>query len=71
MNHVYATYEVHDDPRAEVRTICSFQTKENSIMLINIQVQDQNLNYGVVYEGEMSKTTDVNPDYDDDYDYMS
>jgi len=46
-NQVYGTYEVHDDPVAEV--------------------VDQNLDYGKVYEGEMSKTTDVNDDYDSMY----
>ena len=35
------------------------------------QVEDQNMDYGVVYEGkETSKTTDCNSDYGD-YDYMS
>ena len=36
------------------------------------QAIDQNLDYGEVYEGkEMSKTTDVNPDYDYDSTYIS
>ena len=31
-----------------------------------LQAIDLNFDYGTVYEGEeMSKTTDVNPDYDD------
>ena len=35
------------------------------------QARDQNLDYGAVYEGDnMSKTTDVNQDYYDDYDSM-
>lgn len=47
-----------------------FTNKRKINQAYNIQVRDQNLDYGVVYEGEMSKTTDVNPDYCDDYDYM-
>ena len=35
------------------------------------QARDQNLDYGAVYEGDnMSKATDVNQDYYDDYDSM-
>ena len=34
--------------------------------MLVFQATDQNLDYGTVYEGEeMSKSTDVNPDYDD------
>ena len=37
---------------------------------IIFQATDQNQDYGAVYEGkDVSKTTDVNPDYDD-YDYF-
>ena len=62
-NPVYATYEVHYDPVAEVGINCC----ENKLIKVVFQVQDQNPDYGVVYEGEeMSKTTDVNPDYDYD-----
>ena len=61
LNPVYATYEVHGDPVAEVGT--SYLSK---LQLKLSQAKDQNLDYGAVYEGEeMSKTTDVNPDYDD------
>ena len=69
LNPVYATYEVHDDPVAEVRTHTPFQNSNPMSKETNpvfFQVIDLNLDYGVVYEGEgMSKTTDVNPDYDD------
>ena len=37
-----------------------------SIRVFLLQAIDLNFDYGTVYEGEeMSKTTDVNPDYDD------
>ena len=69
LNPVYATYEVHYDPVAEVGIICCVveskaKCKDELIKLV-FQVQDQSPDYGVVYEGEgMSKTIDVNPDYD-------
>ena len=41
-----------------------FFSNKDSIKFI-FQVEDQNPDYGVVYEGEeMSKAIDVNPDYD-------
>ena len=66
INPVYGTYEVHDDPVAEVGTFKSLLFKE-----VSFQVEDQNMEYGVVYEGNnTSKTTDVNSEYED-YDDMS
>ena len=68
-NPVYATYEVHYDPVAEVGIICcAVESKakcEDELIKLVFQVQDQNPDYGVVYEGEgWSKTIDANPDYD-------
>ena len=68
-NPVYATYEVHDDPVAEVKTlkpVKNFDPISRKINPVFFQAIDLNLDYGTVYKGEeMSKTTDVNPDYDD------
>ena len=58
-NPVYATYEIHDDPVAEVRH------QNFNVSQASFQVHDQNPDYGVAYKGAgMSKTTDVNPYYD-------
>ena len=47
----------------------TFQNQWIFIWII-FQATDQNQDYGAVYEGrDVSKTTDVNPDYDD-YDYF-
>ena len=63
INPVYGTYEMSGDPIAEVIEFCLTKSL--------FQVEDQNMDYGVVYEGkETSKTTDRNSDYGD-YDYMS
>ena len=68
-NPVYATYEVHDDPVAEVKTlkpVKNFDPISRKTNPVFFQAIDLNLDYGTVYKGEeMSKTTDVNPDYDD------
>ena len=57
-NPVYATYEVHYDPVAEVGINCC----ENKLIKVVFQAQDQKPDEGE----EMSKTSDVNPDYDYD-----
>ena len=68
INPEYGTYEVSDDPVAEV-----IENRDPKFCFTKslLQVIDRNMDYGVVYEGrETSKTTDRNSDYGD-YDYMS
>ena len=70
VNHVYGTYEVSADPVAEVTASLLFETHFFIFnwTFFSSQAIDHNLDYGAVYGGnEITKTTDVN----EDYDYMS
>ena len=80
-NEDYGTYKIGADSVAEVSTLNSRDptqgknfkfTRSNSSTNPNpFQARDQNLDYGAVYESDnMSKATDVNQDYYDDYDSM-
>ena len=71
-NPVYATYQADTDPVAEVIfNECFFLFVFKSMNHINdrsfhflVQVEDVNVHYGEVYEGERSRHTDNNPLYD-------